>query len=140
MSDYQPDRVLDHEYDGIQEYDNKLPNWWLWTLYGAIVFSVGYWLVFHTLEIADLPIAKYDKEMVAAAEARLRVVATLPDLGALARAVHRHDVIKAGNGPEGTEGAVGPVVHRVFFPQALEVGLPGIAGIQSGVTGVDIFQ
>lgn len=61
--EYKPDTVLDHDFDGIQEYDNRLPNWWLWTLWGTIVFSLGYWLVFHTYGIAKLPVAAYEVEM-----------------------------------------------------------------------------
>jgi cytochrome c oxidase cbb3-type subunit 3 len=44
-----------HEYDGIREHDNKLPRWWLFTLYGAIAFSFGYWLYFHGFEAGLLP-------------------------------------------------------------------------------------
>jgi cytochrome c oxidase cbb3-type subunit 3 len=69
--DYQPDRLLDHEFDGIQEFDNKLPNWWQWIMWGSIVFSLLYWLVFHTLTIEPLPRERFVIEMTAAQEAEL---------------------------------------------------------------------
>jgi cytochrome c oxidase cbb3-type subunit III len=71
MSNEKPDTVRAHEFDGIQEYDNKLPNWWLWTLYGTIVFALAYWVVFHTLGVGDLPRESFTKQMVAASEAQL---------------------------------------------------------------------
>ena len=33
-----------HQYDGIEEYNNPLPAWWLWTFLLSIVFGFHYWL------------------------------------------------------------------------------------------------
>lgn len=57
-----PDQVV-HEVDGIQEYDNKLPNWWLTTLYATMVFAVGYWFYYDVFEAGEPPPRAYRREM-----------------------------------------------------------------------------
>ncbi|MEM7791509.1 MAG: c-type cytochrome [Verrucomicrobiota bacterium] len=37
--------LRDHVVDGIQEYDQRLPNWWLVILFGMLGFSTIYWIV-----------------------------------------------------------------------------------------------
>ncbi|BCU78521.1 cbb3-type cytochrome c oxidase N-terminal domain-containing protein [Luteolibacter sp. LG18] len=39
--------LREHEFDGIQEYDQKLPNWWLFTFYIAIVWFLVHWCVYY---------------------------------------------------------------------------------------------
>ncbi len=38
--------VLDHSYDGIQEYDNPTPGWWWMIFHATVVFSLCYFLFF----------------------------------------------------------------------------------------------
>jgi len=31
-----------HSWDGIEEFDNPMPRWWLWTFYACIIWALGY--------------------------------------------------------------------------------------------------
>ncbi|MBL4928882.1 cytochrome-c oxidase, cbb3-type subunit III [Fuscibacter oryzae] len=31
-----------HSWDGIEEYDNPMPRWWVWVFYLSILFAIGY--------------------------------------------------------------------------------------------------
>lgn len=42
LSDLADDGTTGHEYDGIKEYNNPLPRWWLYCFWGSIVFALGY--------------------------------------------------------------------------------------------------
>ncbi|PKP70446.1 MAG: cytochrome-c oxidase, cbb3-type subunit III [Alphaproteobacteria bacterium HGW-Alphaproteobacteria-4] len=35
-----------HEWDGIEEFNNPLPRWWLWTFYITIVWAIGYTIAY----------------------------------------------------------------------------------------------
>lgn len=65
------DRVI-HEYDGIREYDNRLPNWWLYTLFGSIVFAAAYWIYYEHLDIGASPYEAYAIEMKAEEEKKAK--------------------------------------------------------------------
>ena len=69
------DRLLDHNYDGIQEYDNPMPRWWVGLFWATIVFAVLYFLnVIPGIGTGPGRIANYEKEMKTA-NARVAAVA-----------------------------------------------------------------
>ncbi len=35
-----------HEWDGIQEYNNPMPRWWVWTFYATIIWAIGYTIAY----------------------------------------------------------------------------------------------
>ena len=86
--------LLDHDYDGIQELDNSLPQWWLMTFYGAVVFSFFYVGYFHfwggpslseELEVAMQPIYAQQKAVAAEREkaGEAEIMALLNDAEAM---------------------------------------------------------
>ncbi len=39
--------LLDHNYDGIQEYDNPTPGWWHMIFIGTVIFAILYIIFWH---------------------------------------------------------------------------------------------
>lgn len=70
-SDPQGPKLRDHTFDGIQEFDQRLPNWWLYTLYGAIAFSVVFWFAHMIARIIPTDGAQVDAEMAKIAAAKM---------------------------------------------------------------------
>ncbi len=48
--DQDKDIVRPYVVDGIEEYDNPLPSWWVGLFWGTIVFGLGYLLWFHVMK------------------------------------------------------------------------------------------
>ena len=65
MSTSGGEQVREHAFDGIEELDNRLPNWWLWSFYLAVIFSFFYWVHYHVLGTGALPKAELSAEQEA---------------------------------------------------------------------------
>ena len=73
------DAFRPHAYDGIREYDKRLPNWWLWTLYLTIIFSVVYWFYYFTTGVGPDDRTTINREMQRIEDAKLASVGSLND-------------------------------------------------------------
>lgn len=47
MSADQDPQILEHEYDGIQEFDNPMPGWWKIMFIGTCLWAVWYVVWYH---------------------------------------------------------------------------------------------
>ncbi len=69
QQDQERDALLDHEADGIREFDNALPRWWLYGFYFTIAFAAVYMLNYHLLPTPlwghKGMIAEYEAELLA---------------------------------------------------------------------------
>lgn len=67
--DAEPAQLEGHEYDGIQEYDNPLPRWWVRLFWGSFVFALVY-MVHYQWTGNGMSVAEaYEADMAQAREA-----------------------------------------------------------------------
>ncbi len=99
------DALRPHSYDGIQEYDKRLPRWWLLTLYGAMVYAVAYWGYYHAYEIGTPPAKALEAEMAANAAAAANKSGEITD-ELLWKMSHDEQVLSAGKATFDTTCAV----------------------------------
>ncbi|WP_456429720.1 c-type cytochrome [Rhodocaloribacter sp.] len=53
-ADERPDAPMQgHSYDGIQEYDNPMPGWWVWIFWATVLFTPFYILGVHVFGYID---------------------------------------------------------------------------------------
>ncbi len=46
-----PVETTGHSWDGIEEYNNPLPRWWLWTTYACIIWGIGYAIAYPAIPL-----------------------------------------------------------------------------------------
>ena len=141
------DTLLDHNYDGIEEYDNDLPIWWRNIFIITTVFAVFYAGYVH-LDFAETPHDKLARELreleeLRASKEQVKVAEVGGAQLALKDIVEKPEYIEAGAGVFATncaachsakgEGLVGPNLtdsHWIHggmladIRKVIEVGVP----------------
>jgi len=112
-------RLLDHTYDGIAEYDNPLPGWWVWTFVACIAFAWPYLAYYHGRSDTSVAAEYADEVRIFNAQEAARTMGSGPvteeKLEALARDPNAVDAGRAVfqqncrvcHGDQG-EGKIGP--------------------------------
>ena len=97
-----------HSWDGIEEYNNPLPRWWLWTFYATVVWGLIYTVLYPAWPLVDRATGGIlgwsqraevaaEIEGVTASQAQLRAALVATDLGVLAENEELHRfAIQAG--------------------------------------------
>jgi cytochrome c oxidase cbb3-type subunit III len=66
------DELLDHEYDGIREYDNPMPGWWVKTFWASVLFAFAYVVYYYVSPHGMSVAAAYEEDMRVAREERAK--------------------------------------------------------------------
>lgn len=114
--------IREHVYDGIQEYDQKLPNWWLFTLYIAIAWFVVAWFVYYQTPLRTLTDQERIDAEVAAIEGKKKA-----ELDSMLASVS-DESLKAMSADE-AHVAAGKAIYET---KCMACHAPNLAGINNG--------
>jgi cytochrome c oxidase cbb3-type subunit III len=118
-----------HIWDGIEELNNPLPRWWLWTLYATIVWGIGYVIAYPAwpmLTGATPGVLGYSTRAELAAEIEIAAAANANLMTALASA----DLTTLASNPDLNGFAInaGAAVFRANCSQCHGAGAAGGKG------------
>jgi cytochrome c oxidase cbb3-type subunit 3 len=71
--------LREHVYDGIQEYDQKLPNWWLFTWYICIFWFVVAWVAYYQMGRGKSDVEKIDAAIAVVEASRAKALESVDD-------------------------------------------------------------
>ncbi|PIS11346.1 MAG: nitrogen fixation protein FixP [Bdellovibrio sp. CG10_big_fil_rev_8_21_14_0_10_47_8] len=112
--------LLNHDYDGIQEYDNPLPSWWLITFFGTIIFAFLYYIHYTfgggptSLDELQVAMAELPKvEQAQLSESTLEAKMAEPGRVASGKVIFA-DKCSVCHAPEG-QGLIGPNLADAYW-------------------------
>lgn len=118
-----------HEWDGIQEYDNPMPRWWLWTFYITIIWGIGY-----TIAYPAWPGIKGATEGLLGYSTRAEVAAEIDEVNTRNEAINARlasaDLTAIESDPElnGYAKSAGAAVFKTWCAQCHGSGAAGAKG------------
>ncbi len=140
MTPEEQEKLMDHEYDGIQEFDNNLPGWWTYGFYFCILFAFVYMIIYYVVGWAPVQEGEYKEEMQTAynqyklTPSFLNTSGLSYDVDATFELLKDEEAIAAGksiftsnkslcytcHGPEG-QGLVGPNLTDEYWRNGCDV-------------------
>jgi cytochrome c oxidase cbb3-type subunit III len=124
--------LREHEYDGIQEYDQKLPNWWLFTFYGTVVWFIVHWAVYYHTDVMKSPQQRVKDGIVSVQKAKdaelEKTLASLDDSTLVHEWASKPEVVSAGEATFLTNCTAchGADLSATMQAGAVKVPLPGL--------------
>lgn len=119
------DALRPHSYDGIHEFDKRLPNWWLMTLYAAVVFWIGYWSYYQWWRVGPSSAQRIQKEVTAIEAEKLALAAANrvddPGIWAMSR---NPDIVAQG--------------QAIFTQNCIPCHKASLRGVDDGGIGADL--
>ena len=118
-----------HQWDGIEEYNNPMPRWWVWTFYATIVWGIGY-----TIAYPAWPLVTQATPGLLGASTRADVAAEIARVDAANAAIKERliaaDLNAIGSDPELAAYAerAGAAVFRTNCAQCHGSGAAGVVG------------
>ena len=118
-----------HTWDGIQELNNPMPRWWLWSLYATIIWGIGY-----TIAYPAWPLLTGSTQGVIGADERAEVAAEIKRFDD-ANAPMKAALVAADLGAIAADEALrtyavssGSAVFKTFCAQCHGAGAAGVEG------------